>query len=653
MPPRSSARKPGTASPRPPHRPGLLRGFPLFLALIGAAAAQNPSPAHWTLTPSAARVAPGSDLLLELKLDLDAPWHMYSVTTPKPGPEGGPTQTTIRLADTPAVASWGLYFPAVQRRFDPNFQIETETYEGSLKFYLRLHLTPGTPAGQTELAARMRYQLCTDKQCLPPKTVTAATTISVDASAPKPPLQVMSGFTLFQATGAATPASSIRAVPPNPTLNQGFGSFLLLAFGFGLAAIFTPCVFPMIPIILSFFLSQAGESRAQAVRQAVVFCLGIVLLFTAIGFGLTAALGPFAVVQLGSNPLVNGLISLVFFIFGLSLLGAFELTLPSGLLTRLNSASNRGGYLGTLLMGLTFCLASFACVGPFIGTLLAASVGGDKLQPIMGMLAFSVALSSPFFVLALFPGYLRKLPRGGGWMARVKTVLGFVVLAAMLKYLSNVDQVLHWNLLTRERFLAFWIVLIACPGLYLLGFLRMEGIHADERLGAGRALLGVLFLALAISLIPGMFGARLGDLDAYVPAPDEVSLFAPAASTSRHPSATTDYADAFRRAKQQNKRVLVAFTGYACTNCKWMKANMLPRPEIASLLDGLVLVDLYTDGSDAASEANQRRQQTLFNTVAIPFYAVFDADAKPLASFPGLTKDPEEFARFLKSGLAN
>lgn len=653
MPPRSSARKPGTASPRPPHRPGLLRAFPLFLALIGAAAAQNPSPAHWTLTPSAARVAPGSDLLLELKLDLDAPWHMYSVTTPKPGPEGGPTQTTIRLADTPAVASWGLYFPAVQRRFDPNFQIETETYEGSLKFYLRLHLTPGTPAGQTELAARMRYQLCTDKQCLPPKTVTAATTISVDASAPKPPLQVMPGFTLFQATGAATPASSIRAVPPNPTLNQGFGSFLLLAFGFGLAAIFTPCVFPMIPIILSFFLSQAGESRAQAVRQAVVFCLGIVLLFTAIGFGLTAALGPFAVVQLGSNPLVNGLISLVFFIFGLSLLGAFELTLPSGLLTRLNSASNRGGYLGTLLMGLTFCLASFACVGPFIGTLLAASVGGDKLQPIMGMLAFSVALSSPFFVLALFPGYLRKLPRGGGWMARVKTVLGFVVLAAMLKYLSNVDQVLHWNLLTRERFLAFWIVLIACPGLYLLGFLRMEGIHAGERLGAGRALLGVLFLALAISLIPGMFGARLGDLDAYVPAPDEVSLFAPAASTSRHPSATTDYADAFRRAKQQNKRVLVAFTGYACTNCKWMKANMFSRSEIAGLLDGLVLVDLYTDGSDAASEANQRRQQTLFNTVAIPFYAVFDADAKPLASFPGLTKDPEEFARFLKSGLAN
>ena len=653
MPPRSSARKPGTAWLLPPPRRGILRAFLLFLTLIGAAAAQNPNPAHWALTPSPARVAPGADVLLELKLDLDAPWHMYSVTTPKPGPEGGPTQTAIRLSETPAVASWDLYFPAPQRRFDRNFQIETETYEESLRFYLKLHLAPGTPAGPTELAARMRYQLCTDKQCLPPKTVTVSTLVMVDGSAPGRELRTPPGFTLFHAAEASAPASSGPATARNTTPNQGFGSFLLLAFGFGFAAIFTPCVFPMIPIILSFFLSQAGESRAQAVRQAVVFCLGIVLLFTAIGFGLTAVLGPFAVVQLGSNPLVNGLISLIFFGFGLSLLGAFELTLPSGLLTRLNTASNRGGYFGTLLMGLTFCLASFACVGPFMGTLLAASVGGDKFQPVMGMLAFSVALSSPFFLLALFPGYLRKLPRGGGWMARVKTVLGFIVLAAMLKYVSNVDQVLHWNLLTRERFLAFWIVLIACPGLYLLGFLRMEGIHPEERVGAGRAILAVLFLSLAISMIPGMFGARLGDLDAYVPAPAEVSSLAPAASTVLHPHATTDYEDAFRRAKEHNERVLVSFTGYACTNCKWMKANMFSRPEIAALLNGFVLLDLYTDGSDSASEANQRRQQTLFNTVAIPFYAIFDADAKPLASFPGLTKDPEEFARFLRRGLVN
>lgn len=592
-------------------------------------------------------------MLLELKLDLDAPWHMYSVTTPKPGPAGGPTQTNIRLAETPAVASWELYFPAPKRQFDPNFQIETETYEKSLKFHLKLHLTPDATVGKTELSARMRYQLCTDKQCLPPKTVTVPTAVSVDAAAVISAVQVPAGFTLFRADAASTPVSSGQTAPRNSTPHQGLGSFLLLAFGFGFAAIFTPCVFPMIPITMSFFLSQAGESRGQAVRQAVVFCFGIVFLFTAIGFGLTAALGPFAVVQLGSNPWVNGLISLVFFVFGLSLLGAFEFTLPSGLLTRLSAASNRGGYLGTLIMGLTFCLASFACVGPFMGTLLAASVGGDKLQPVMGMLAFSLALSSPFFLLALFPGFMRQLPRGGSWMARVKVVLGFAVLAAMLKYLSNVDQVMHWNLLTRERFLAFGIVLIACPGLYLLGFLRMEGIQPEERVGAGRALLGTLFLAFALSLVPGMFGARLGELDAYVPAPADVTSLGSAASTNHHPPATTDYEDAFRRAKQQNKRVLVTFTGYACTNCKWMKANMFPRTEIAETLNSFILLDLYTDGSDTASEKNQQRQQTLFNTVAIPFYAIFDADEKPLTSFAGLTKDPEEFARFLKGGLVH
>ncbi len=625
----------------------------LLLALAVPAGAQILSPAHWTLTPSQDRVAPGSDVLLELKLDLDAPWHMYSVTTPKPGPEGGPTETIIRLVETPSVAAWELYYPDPQRKFDPNFQIETETYEGSLKFYLKLRTAPGASAGPTGLSARMRYQLCTAKQCLPPKTVTVATTVSLDASATRSALPTPPGYTLFQ-TAATSPPAAVSGPDSagNPAQNQGLWSFLLLAFGFGLASIFTPCCFPMIPITISFFLSQAGASKGRLIRQAVVFCLGIVFLFTAIGLGLSAALGPFAVVQLGSNPWVNGLISLVFLAFGLSLLGAFELTLPSSLLTRLNAHSNRGGYLGTLIMGLTFCLTSFACVGPFMGTLLAASVGGPKLQPLLGMLAFSLGLSSPFFVLALFPGFLRQLPRSGGWMARVKTVLGFLVLAVMLKYISNVDQVLHWNLLTRERLLALAVVLIACPGLYLLGLMRMEGIRPDEPAGAGRVLLGVLFLALALSLIPGMFGARLGELDAYLPAPSESSLLVPGPSSGLPPPAT-DYDAAFRQAREQNKRVLVEFTGYACTNCKWMKANMFPRPEIAGLLSRLVLVDLYTDGSDAASEKNQQRQQTLFHTVAIPFYAIFDTDQKPIASFAGLTEDPQEFARFLRSGLGN
>ncbi|MDR3719734.1 MAG: cytochrome c biogenesis protein CcdA [Bryobacteraceae bacterium] len=627
--------------------------FALFLTCFCPVFGQVPSPAHWTLTPAQQRVAPGGEALLELRLDLDAGWHMYSVTTPKPGPTGGPTQTTIQLADSPAVASQQLYFAAPERTYDPNFQIETETYERSIKFYLKAALSGQAPSGPLELTAQMRYQLCNDKQCLPPKKVTAAATVTVDPAAAKTAAQVPAGWTLFQ-KDAAPPAALAGTVPQksNAPQNQGLGAFLLLAFGFGLAAIFTPCVFPMIPITMSFFLNQGSPTRGQAIRQAVVFCLGIVLLFTGIGFGLTAALGPFAVVQLGSSPWVNGLITLVFLAFGLSLLGAFEITLPSSLLTRLNSESNRGGYAGTLIMGLTFCLASFACVGPFMGTLLAASVGSDKLQPVLGMLAFSLALSSPFFLLAMFPSFLGRLPRSGGWMARVKVVLGFAVLAAMLKYLATVDQVLHWNLLTRERFLAVWIVLFACPGLYLLGFLRMEGIKRDENVGAGRALLGVLFLGFALSLIPGMFGGRLGELDAYVPAAAETSALPSGGAAQVHRAIKNDYEAAFRQAKAENKRVLVEFTGYACTNCKWMKANMFPRPEIAGLLDRFILLDLYTDGSDADSEKNQKRQESLFQTVAIPYYAILDADEKPVASFPGLTKDPNEFAAFLKKGAA-
>ena len=592
--------------------------FPLLLALLAV------SPAQWTLSPSAPKVPPGKPFTAELKLELASPWHMYSLTTPKPGPNGGPIGTTIGLAENPAIKSYRVVSPAPKRQFDPNFGIDTETYEGTVKFYFEIELATDAAVGPLDLTAQMRYQLCSDKECLPPKRVTAAATVTVDST-------------------ASAVASSIPAQPAAASSSDGIGSFLALAFGLGLAAIFTPCVFPMIPITMSFFLNQGSGSRARAVAQAVVFCLGIVVLFTGIGLAVTALLGPFGIVQVGSNPWVNGFISAVFFAFGLSLLGAFEITLPSGLLTRLNSASSGSGFLPTLLMGLTFSLTSFACVGPFMGTLLASSVQGDKLQPVLGMASFAAGLAAPFFLLALFPSFLQRLPRAGGWMAQVKVVLGFLVLAAMLKYLSNVDQVLQWNLLTRERFLAAWVVLFALPGIYLLGFLRLEGVKPDDNLGVGRLLTGVVLLVFAVSLIPGMFGAKLGELEAYVPS-----------SVEQTGQITTSwlknqYDEALAQAKAGNKLVLVNFTGYACTNCHWMKANMFPRPAVQEALRDLVVVELYTDGTDAVSEQNQKRQDELFKTVAIPYYAVLTPEGKVVASFAGLTKNTDEFVRFLKS----
>lgn len=573
---------------------------------------------------------------------------MYSPTTPKPGPTGGPIPTTIEIEENAAVAAATLYYPAPERKFDPNFNLDTETYEKQVKFYFKVDLAKDSAAGKAEITAKMRYQLCTDTECLPPRRVTAAAELMIDRAAAAGGAAVPAGWSELRPGASEAPAAAPVAAQGQAAA-QPMGSFLLVAFGFGLAAIFTPCVFPMIPITLSFFLNQGQGTRAQSLVQALVFCLGIVVLFTGLGFGVTAALGPFGVSQMASNPWVNGFITLVFFAFGLSLLGAFEITLPSGLLTKMNAASNRGGYLGVLLMGLTFSLTSFACVGPFVGTLLVASVQGGLLQPVLGMAAFSSGLALPFFFLALFPGYLQRLPRSGGWMARVKVVMGFLILAAMLKYLSNVDVVLQLNLLTRERFLALWVVLFALPGLYLLGLLRMEGVKADQNVGTGRLLIGVLFLGIAISFIPGMFGVRLGEVEAFIPPPGETSSFG-ASPTAGAKWLKNDYDGALAAAKAENKRVLVAFTGYACTNCHWMKANMFPRPEIAEAMGGLVAVELYTDGTDAASEANQKRQETGFKTVAIPFYAVLDAEGKTLATFAGLTKDAAQFAAFLKTG---
>lgn len=565
---------------------------------------------------------------------------MYSLTTPPPGPDGGPIATTIKALEAPWLAGHKVYAPAPKRKFDPNFKIDTETYDKEAVFWIQLQVKPDAPAGEQELSVQTRAQFCTETECMPPRRVNVTAKITVDPAAPASAFALPAGYAEPGAAAAGAPAAT--GVAHQGQAQQGLGSFLLVAFGFGLAAIFTPCVFPMIPITMSFFLGQGQTSRGQSLVQASVFCLGIIALFTGIGFAVTAALGPFGVVQLGSSPWVNGFISLVFFAFGLSLLGAFEITVPTGLLTKLNTAAAGPGILPTLVMGLAFALTSFACVGPFVGTLLAASVQGDKLQPVLGMVAFSSGLAAPFFLLALFPSYLQRLPRSGGWLARVKVVMGFLILAAMLKYLSNIDQVLQWNFLTRERFLSGWIILFALPGLYLLGLLRLEGIKPDDKLGVGRLLTAALLLVFSVSLIPGLSGGKLGELEAYVPA----------AAGAKSDWIKNDLDAALIAAKAENKLVLVNFTGYACTNCHWMKANMFPRPEIAAAMKDLVLVELYTDGTDPESEKNQELQNGMFQTVAIPFYAVLTPDRKVVASFAGLTKNEQQFLAFLRSGRA-
>src|SRR5215471_5099996 len=585
---------------------------------------------HWTLSSDAPRAAPGSTVVLRLTAKIDPGWHMYSLTPPPPD---GPNATTVTLADNPSVESFQVFQPKADRKFDPNFKFDTETYSNEVVFLIPAKLKADAPAGKLALTAQTRYQTCNDTECKRPKKSAADFELTVDPSA--------AALAAFVApSGYALPGTASSAAPEQ----QGLTAFVLAAFGFGLLSIFTPCVFPMIPITVSFFLNQRG-----GLLQAVVFSLGIVVLFCALGLGVTAIVGPFGVAQLGSNPWVNGFIAIVFGVFALSLLGAFEITLPSGLLTKLDQASRRGGYLGTLLMGLTFSLTSFACVGPFVGSLLVSSVQGQGAQPVIGMLSFAVGLASPFFFLAAFPGYLKKLPKSGGWLARVKVVMGFVLLALMLKYFSNIDQVLQTGLLTRERFLAAWFVLFSLPGLYFLGLLRLEGVESGESLGIGRLLVASAFLIFALSLLPGMFGAPLGELDAYVPAPTSTALAGGGGASKRVAWMKNQYQEGLELARQENKLVLVNFTGYSCTNCKWMDANMFPRPEIAEAVKELVPVELYVDGTDAASEQNQKLEDERFNTASMPYYALLEADGKVVAQFGGATRDPEKFLAFLKT----
>jgi thiol:disulfide interchange protein/peroxiredoxin len=594
----------------------------LSAAIIISAFAAHAQTQHvaFSLDAQPDQVAPGGKALLRITAKIDPGWHIYSGSSPAGIP------ISFQLAPGSAIDKVRTFQAPPKKAYDANFGSETETYEGEAVFLLDLQLEKDAALGEAQYPLTVKYETCNSSECDPAHWAGSfALTVNPAATAAAP--SIPAGFSEVRArAGNARDAASA----------EGWPEFLLLAFGFGLASIFTPCVFPMIPITMSYFVNKEGS-----LKQAVTFCLGIIVLFSGIGLLVTAALGPVGVVALGQSPWVNGFIAVLFVVFGLSLLGAFEITIPSSLLTKLNQTSEKGGLIGTLLMGLTFALASFACVGPFMGALLAGSISGGSLRPLLGMVVFATGLALPFFLLALFPAYLKRMPRSGGWLSRVKVVMGFVILAWSLKYLASVDQVLRWNILTRERFLAVWIVLFASAGLYLLGFLRLEGVKPEDRMGLGRLLCGMAFVAFAISLAPGMGGGKLGELDAYVPL-----------NGGNLQWMQNQYRDALDRARREGKLVFVNFTGYACTNCHWMKANMFTRPEIESAMQKFVLVELYADAGDATSDANQKLEVSKFNTVSEPYYAIMTPDETVVATFPGLTRDPAEFAAFLRKGDA-
>jgi thiol:disulfide interchange protein len=454
-------------------------------------------------------------------------------------------------------------------------------------------------------------------------------------------------------------------------------SFVWFAATAGALSLLTPCVFPMVPITVSYFTKHAGTSRSASLRNALIFGLGIIATFTALGLALAIFVGATGINKFAANPWVNLFITAIFLGFAFNLLGAYEIQVPPALLNKLDSATRNGassGTVGALLMGLMFTLTSFTCTAPFVGTLLVTASQGKWQRPLVGMLAYSVVFALPFFILAVVPQWMARLPRSGGWLNSVKVVMGFVEIAAAMKFLSNADLIWHWGVFTHDIVLAIWVAVMLITTIYLLGkFTLPHDSPATGSISAGRAFASMLTLGAGIWLATGLVGRSLGTLESFLPpssseainANDAIGVTtkpAQTASATASPQSflpvklswpENDLPGALAAAKQSHKRVFIDYTGYTCTNCRWMEKNMFVRPDIEAALSKFVLARLYTDGEGEIFEKQQVQQQQQFGTVALPLYAVVDENGKTIATSPGLTRDPKEFLSFLEKGLSN
>lgn len=420
------------------------------------------------------------------------------------------------------------------------------------------------------------------------------------------------------------------------------GHYLWLAVTAGAVSLLTPCVFPMIPITVSYFTDHAssGGSRRSGIRSALLFAGAIIASFTALGLLLSLTFGAAGVQRFAANAYVNVALAGLFVAFALNLFGVYQIAIPSRALTALDSAAREressGSHVaGAMLVGLTFALTSFTCTAPFIGTVLVTAATGAWREPALGMLAYSTVFALPFFVLALIPQWAARLPRAGRWLVSVKVVMGFLELAAALKFISNADLVWHWGIFTRDVVLALWVALAGLTAAYLVA----SGPGTVGRLAGAAAALGV-----GIWLATGLAGRSLGDLESFLPPPAS-QRDSYVVNLNWH---LNDLPAALAVAKQTAKPVFIDFTGYTCTNCRWMEANVFARPEVKAELNRFALARLFTDGDGPVYENQQAYQEKTFNTVALPLYAVLAPDGHTIATLPGLTRDPAVFLAFLE-----
>lgn len=610
------------------------------------------NPVFWSLESDAQgkSLEKNEKFKAKVRAQIEGEWYLYAIEQP----EGGPLPTRITIDEkSPFQIEGKIASPAPIIKFDPNFQIETKTFAETAEF--NLNLTAKEAAKTDDLAVNVRFQVCNNELCLPPKTVRIT----------------FNGFEEVRKSMAQPTAVGEQKTLPPPQINvanpksQDVWAFLWLAVTFGAISLLTPCVFPMIPITVSYFMKHSDGHHTKTIKLATVYSVGIIATFSLLGMILAVVLGAAGINLFAANPWVNLLIAAIFIFFAFNLFGFYEITIPSSVLNKLDQLTRTkegkgSAYLGALLMGLTFTLTSFTCTSPFVGTILVSTAQGDWKMPLLGMLAFSTVFALPFFILAIVPRFLHSLPKSGGWLNSVKVVMGFLEIAAAMKFLSNVDLVWgakftetgllnYGRIFTRELVLIIWIVIGVGIIAYIFGFFRFKYDSPVKKITLPRIVFATFFFALCVYLATGVLGKKLGELESFLPPKNPHSIFNVLGDRDEDLGWIKNNLDeALRRAKAENKKIFVDFTGYTCTNCRWMEANMFPRPEVRSELEKFVLLALYTDGDGEIYERQQQFQEKTFQTVALPFYAILDADGRPLSAFPGLTRNPSEFVEFLR-----
>jgi thiol:disulfide interchange protein len=642
---------------------GGLSALMLVLSALTSQAAEPKPTIAWSVTNLSIKGKPGETIKLQVKADVPKGWHTYSTKTYG---DDGPFPTSIKVTpDTLLKLDGAITATNLKSEKSDAWNFEIETVDGSATFTVPVKIDANAKPGDQDAMVVVKAQQCNEKTCLPPKEAKISFKLTVVDKAEEPKKENVP--LLLGTDSGGSGSQNARQVFEDA--KKSLFTFLLLAMGAGIAALFTPCVFPMIPITVSFFTKRMHSTRLRAVMDASVFSMGMVGTFTGLALPLVLMFGATSISQLVANRYFNLAFTLLMVLFALNLFGVFEIQIPSFILNRLNKSSQKGdGFISVFLMGALFSLTSFTCTGAFVGQIFVSAANGDWRWPLIGMLAFSTAFALPFFFLALFPAVIKSLPKSGGWLNSVKVVLGFVEVAFALKYLSGADAGFRWGFFNREVCLSIWVAISALTTAYLLGWFQMTHDTPVERVGGVRVLFASSFLAAGVFIATGLSGRNLGPLDSLI-APSESDVSASAVATAPAPNGVNcepakpkelvwlkDWDEARKESAKSGKPLFVDFTGITCVNCNRMERSVFPKPEIASLLSNYVLVRLYTDKQNPdeeriRSEKNMDLQQSRFNSVALPLYAIITPDDKDVGQFEGMADKTEDFVAFLNSGV--